>query len=304
MEPSRSHPQVWTPKALLDWSATYFTGKGIAAARLDAERLLAHVLGCTRLDLYLQFDRPLIESELAAFRELVRRRAEREPVPYLTGEAGFWKLALAIRPGCLIPRPDTEALVEAVIAAVREQQAATSGAIPVLEYGTGSAAIPLAVCSDTNGLSWLALERSAEALDVARENRARHAAMLSERGHRLHLVRGDGFAAVAPQFRPRLFVSNPPYVASGAIAALEPEVARYEPFAALDGGPDGLDAYRVLLPFAAERLAPGGDALFEIGFDQAEPVTALAQAQPGLSLREVRRDLEGRPRVVWVRRGA
>lgn len=304
MENSRPASQTWTPKALLDWSTTYFAGKGIAAARFDAERLLAHVMRCSRLELYLQFDKPLAEPELAAFRGLVRRRAEREPVPYLTGEVGFWNLSLAIRPGCLIPRPDTEALVEAVLAALRESGTTDGSAVRVLEWGTGSAAIPLAVCSESERVTWIAVERESAALDVARENRLRHAEMLAKRGHRLWLLRAEGFRALAPPLRVDLIVSNPPYIPSAAIAGLEPEVARYEPRAALDGGADGLDVYRLLADAAAERLVPGGDLLLEIGFDQAEAVTALIAARPELEVKESRRDLEGRPRVVWARRKA
>jgi release factor glutamine methyltransferase len=302
MENSRAGSRPWTPIALLDWSAAYFAGKGIASARFDAERLLAHVLGCSRLELYLHHDQPLAGPELTAFRELVRRRAQREPVPYLTGEVGFWNLTLAIRPGCLIPRPDTETLVEAVLAALRGSE--RTGAAPprVLELGTGSAAIPLAVCSESAPLVWIACEREAAALAVARENRARYAEMLAARRQRLWLLQADGFAALQAGFRAELLVSNPPYIPSAAIAALEPEVARYEPRAALDGGADGLAAHRLLVQAATERLLPGGDLLLEIGSDQADAVTALIAARPGLALQEVRRDLEGRPRVVWARR--
>lgn len=304
MENSRAKSQVWTPKALLDWSTNYFAGKGIETARFDAERLLAHVLRVSRLDLYLQFDKPLAEPELAAFRELVRRRADREPAPYLIGEAGFWNLTLAIRPGCLIPRPDTETLVEAAVSAVakRRERESEGTVIRILELGTGSAAIPLAVCSETHDIFWLAVEHSAAALSVALENRRLYLDMLAERRHRLHLVCADGFSALAPGFRPDLIVSNPPYIPSAMIPTLEPEVARYEPRAALDGGADGLDWHRTLSAFAAERLASGGDLLLEIGSDQAEAVTALVAAQPGLTTKEVLRDLEGRPRVVWALR--
>lgn len=301
MQSSRAQPPVWTPKALLDWSTGYFEGKGIAAARFDAERLLAHVLACTRLDLYLQFDKPLAEPELASFRELVRRRADREPVPYLIGEVGFWNLTLAIRPGCLIPRPDTEALVEAVLAALHTR---AKGPRPprVLEFGTGSGAIPLAVCTESDDLVWIAIERDAVAAAVARENFSRHAEMLARRSNRVHLVRAEGFSALAPSFRPDLIVSNPPYVASGMIPTLEPEVARFEPRAALDGGEDGLRWYREIVSCAAERLAQPGDLLLEIGLDQAGAVSNLITTAPALSLKAVHRDLEGRPRVVWAGR--
>jgi release factor glutamine methyltransferase len=292
---------IWTPKSLLDWCGPHFESKGIPSPRFDAERLLAHALGCTRLDLYLNFDKPLAEAELTRFRELVRRRGEREPAAYLLGEAGFWKLTLVVRPGCLIPRPETETLVEAILEAVRRRREGTPGTrLRVAELGTGSAAVPLAVFSDAEHLDWLAVERSAEAISVAAENRARHAELLTPRGNRLLLVRGEGFESARPDGRYDLVVSNPPYIPSAVIDSLEPEVSRWEPHAALDGGADGLRWYRYLLDFAAKHLAPGGSLLVEIGFDQAEAVSELVRAQPGLSLREVRRDLGQRPRVVWA----
>jgi len=300
---------IWTSKSLLDWCGPYFAGKGIPSARFDAERLLAHALGCTRLDLYLNFDKPLAETELTRFRELVRRRAEREPTAYLLGEAGFWKLTLAVRPGCLIPRPETETLVAAVLDAIRlrRQGAPDPPSLPTarlraVELGTGSAAIPLAVFSDAEHLSWLALEHSPQALSLAAENRTRHAELLEPRGNRLWLVRGDGFWALGPAARLDLVVSNPPYIPTGTIASLEPEVSQWEPREALDGGADGLRWYRVLLEFAQTHLAPEGSLLVEIAFDQADAVSGLVRAHGALALREVRRDLGGRPRVVWVSR--
>ncbi|MBI4081046.1 MAG: peptide chain release factor N(5)-glutamine methyltransferase [Candidatus Lambdaproteobacteria bacterium] len=302
---------TWTVAALLKWCEGYFREKGLPSPRLDGELLLAHVLGLRRLDLYLQFDRPLTQAELAAFRPLVQARAARRPVAYLTGEAGFWGLTLAVRPGCLVPRPDTETLVEAAlgaIAALRAAMAVPTGnpeaPLTLVELGTGTGAIPLALCAETRGLTCVSVERSAEALACARENRARHAALLAPRSNDLRLVRGDRLEALHPAFRPHLLVSNPPYIPSAAIAGLEPEVAQAEPRAALDGGPDGLDFHRNLLAFAAERLAPGGRVLFEIGHDQAEAVRALAAAHPTLREIELRRDLAKRPRVFHAERRA
>jgi release factor glutamine methyltransferase len=298
---------MWTPKSLLDWSQAHFARKGIQTARLDAERLLIHALRCNRLELYLHFDKPIAEPERSRFRELVRRRARREPLAYILGEVEFWSLSLAIRPGCLIPRPDTESLVETVLAALRERQRTASheqSALRAVELGAGNAAIPLAVCSESRGLVWAAFEPSPEALAVALENRRAHAGLLAPRGNRLHLVRGDALEALAPSVRPDLVVSNPPYIPSAVIATLEPEVARYEPRAALDGGADGLRWHRYLAGFAGEQLAPGGALLLEIGYDQAEAVSALIAEHASLRLREVQRDLGGRARVVWAERRA
>jgi release factor glutamine methyltransferase len=361
---------VWTPKSLLDWTEGYFRAKDIATPRLDAELLLAHTLKLKRLDLYLQFDRPLTAPELARFREQVRRRGERVPVAYLTGEAEFWSLTLDLAPGCLIPRPDTETLVEGVLAAIAELRGlppasrdgsrrrrpdrpdipplgptlAPDGSVPasaqsqedtapaseqapenappapaleapsapaalppltVLELGTGSAAIPLAVCSEMEALTWIAVELSPEALAVARRNRTRHAALLAPRNNRLWLVRSDGFASIrsaAPQGRADLIVSNPPYIPGASIAELMPEVSRHEPRAALDGGTDGLAFYRLLLVEAAVRLRPGGRLLVELGHDQMDAVRGLVAGHPVLAEAGTRRDLGGHARVLDVRK--
>ena len=312
----------WTPKALLDWSEGYFRGKGIASPRLDAELLLAHVLGLRRLDLYLQFDRPLLPAELARYREFVRKRAERVPVAYLTGEVGFWTLTLDIAPGCLIPRPDTETLVEAVLVALSDLRSGAQGgsegerglagaapaarespeALTVLELGPGSAAIPLAVCSEAEGLTWIGVERSRDALAVARRNRARHVALLEPRRNRLWLIEGDGFAALRPDAPADLIVSNPPYIPSAAIAGLMPEVSRSEPRLALDAGADGLAFHRLLVAEAGARLRPGGRLLLELGHDQLAAVRDLVAAAPGLEEAGVRDDLGGHARVLDVRR--
>lgn len=299
--------RAWTPKALLEWTEGFFRSKGIAGPRLDAELLLAHVLGLRRLDLYLQFDRPLVSAELARYRELVRKRADRTPVAYLTGEAGFWNLTLEIAPGCLIPRPDTEALVEAVLAALpalrQEAEAAASGTpapLVALELGVGSGAIPLAVCSEAEGLTWLAVERSPEALAVARRNRVRHAALLEPRRNRLWLIQGEAFRALRTDLCVDLIVSNPPYIRSADIAGLMPEVALAEPRLALDGGPDGLAFHRLLVAEAAQRLRPGGRLLVELGHDQLAAVQELVSAASGLSVAGTRQDLGGHARVLDV----
>lgn len=297
---------IWTPKSILDWSERYFAGKGIDTPRLDAERLLAHVMGCSRLELYLRFDQPLHAGELDRYRELVRRRAGRVPVAYLTGEAGFWSLTLHVAPGVLVPRPETEVLVEAVLEAVRalRERAAAPAPLAVAELGTGSGAIPLAVCSEAERLAWTATERDAEAMAVARENSRRHAGLLAPRGNRLHLVRGDRLEPLSAGFRPDLVVSNPPYIPTATLDTLEPEVARHEPRAALDGGADGLAAHRYLAAWAAAHLAPGGRLLLEIGHDQGEAVRALLAGHPELRVLGIGPDLAGRDRVAVAERPA
>jgi len=295
--------QTWTPLALLQWCEGFFREKGIDTPKLDAERLLAHTLGCRRIDLYLAFDRPLAPAELDTFRDLVRRRAGREPVAYLTGEAGFWTLELAVGPGCLVPRPDTETLVEGALAAVdilRED--APTRPLRLMELGTGSGAIPLALCAERTGLDIVATDASPHALGYARANRERHATLLAPRQNRLTLVCCRDFAALAPALRADLIVSNPPYIPTADIAGLAPEVSRAEPRAALDGGPDGLAVYRRLLALAPRRLVAGGHMLLETGAEQAPALLVLLGEIPDLTLVDYRRDLAGRPRVLHVRR--
>ncbi|MDH4224528.1 MAG: peptide chain release factor N(5)-glutamine methyltransferase [Deltaproteobacteria bacterium] len=289
---------IWTIKALLDWSRDYFGSKGIPTPRLDAEILLAHVLSLKRIELYLKFDQPVADQELARFKELVRRRAAREPVAYLVGEVWFWSLLLAVRPGVLIPRPETEVLVEAALEALRGL--AGPGPCPVVELGTGTGAIPLALCRETTGLEIVSVDCSPAALNTAAENRVRHQELLSPKGNRLWLVRGDRLEPIHPGFRPRLIVSNPPYIPAGVVESLEPEVSVHEPRLALDGGPDGLDFYRYLVGFAGRALAPGGRMVVEIGSDQADEFCGLVEQAAGLRVMEIRKDLARRPRVGVV----
>ncbi len=300
--PSPAPPAaVWTPRSLLEWSQGYFKDKGIATPRLDGELLLAHVLGCQRIDLYLAYDRPLDAAELSAYRELVRARAGRKPVAYLTGEAGFWDMTLAVGPGCLIPRADSETLVEVALEAVdalRREAGDDERELLLLEFGTGSAAIPLALCSERKRLRCVACDLSSAALSYARANRRAWAVHLAPRHNALHLFLGRGFEAVAQHCRPDLIVSNPPYVPSQELKTLEPEVAREEPALALDGGADGLEVHRQLIGFAAGALAPGGRLVLEIGMGQRAPLSQVLADHPVLRLLEFREDLAGVERVL------
>lgn len=300
------NPVKWNPKALLEWSEGFFRDKGIATPRLDGELLLAHVLKCRRIDLYLQFDRPLNPDELAAFRELVRGRAGRTPVAYLLGEAGFHELTLAVGPGCLIPRPETETLVEVALEAVAalRESAGPDGPLLVLEWGTGSGAIPLALCAEANGLACTSAELSARAVFWAAANRRRHAGLLAGRGNSLRLMRARGFSAIAATYRPHLVVANPPYIPSAEIEGLEPEVALAEPKLALDGGVDGLLAYREIMAYAAGALLPGGRLVVEFGAGQGGELCKILQRNPPLVLVELRVDLAGRERVLHAERPA
>ena len=328
--------ESWTIGRLLDTATGYLKDKGSASPRLDAELLLADTLQLERIQLYTQHDRPLTPDEVTAYRALVARRAAHEPVAYIRGRAFFRHLSLEVRPGVLIPRPETEELVDLALETLRRRPAwrdlpaapgggpaagpvagpltgavsapapggAASGGTPpvgapsggaatpptIVDVGTGSGAIALSLAQEA-GVRVLAVDASREALAVAAANA--EALGLSDRVvfHEADLLSGVAAASLD------LVVSNPPYVRTGDIPGLAPDVRLFEPVAALDGGPDGLDVYRRLMPQAAQALRPGGALLLEVGEDQAGAVCELARAA-GFALVPVHKDLSRKDRMV------
>jgi release factor glutamine methyltransferase len=275
--------EVWTVLRLLRWTADYFTGRDIDSPRLDAELLLAETLGFNRVGLYLNFERPLEAGELAAYREKVRRRANREPLAYILGRTEFWSLSLKVTPAVLIPRADTELLVEEAL-----PRLADGGR--VLDVGTGSGALAIALAHERPECVIMAIDVSSAALSVAAENAGSHCV-----AERVRFVQQD--LAVLPAGPFDLIVANPPYIPSGELAALMPEVRDFEPHLALDGGDDGLDAYRALARQIGSALAPEGWLLVEVGIGQAAAVGTLF-AEAGLTELFSSRDLAGIERVV------
>ncbi len=273
-----------TPLELVRLAAGYLAEKGVSSPRLDAEVLLAHVLGVPRIRLYTEFDKPLEPAEVAAYREAVRRRARREPVAYITGEREFWSLRLRVDPRVLIPRPETEVLVETCLARMGAEGV-------LLDLGTGSGAVALALLSERPGWRAVGVDVSAGALEVARGN-ARSLGL----AERLDLRAGDLYGPVAGE-RFDLIVSNPPYVPSAELDRLEPEVSRYEPRGALDGGPDGLAVLRRIAGRARHHLEPGGFLAVEIGAGQGPAVRQLLEGA-GLAGVRVVPDHAGRDRVA------
>jgi release factor glutamine methyltransferase len=276
------------------WSGEYLEGKGVERGRLDAEHLLSHALGVPRLQLYLQFDRPLESEELDRFRPLLRRRAEREPLQYILGRAAFRELELAVDPRVLVPRPETEILVDEVLA-----WAAARGdaGLTAVDLGTGSGAIALSLVGEGPFARVVATDASEEALAVAAINA--RAAGLEER---VELRHGSLFEPLSEGERFDVVVSNPPYVAEAEAATLEPEVAVWEPSGALFGGPDGLAVLRAIVAGAALFLHGGGLLALEVGVTQAGQVVAAVEEAGGYDDVRVRRDLAGRQRVVMARR--
>lgn len=282
--------KVWSVLELLRWTTGHFAARGIRSARLDAECLLAHALECDRLRLYLEFEKPVEEAERERFRALVRARAnERVPVAYLTGVREFWSLSLRVTPDVLIPRPETEALVEAALEIFADPAEGGS----VLEVGTGSGAVALALAIERPALGITATDCSVPALKVARENARR-----LECDQRIRFLEGDLLAPVVGESFDAV-VSNPPYLARSTADCLEPEL-RHEPEHALFGGETGDAVARALICAAPEVLAPGGTLAMEIDPRHRQ---ALAEecAQRGFVVSEPRRDLAGDARVLVAR---
>ena len=281
---------VSTPTALslLKEAAARLAEARIATARQDAEWLLASVLGVERFALYLEPERVLSPSEGRRYRAIIARRAGHEPLQHLTGTEDFHGLRLIVGPDALIPRPETEGLVEWALEVLRDEPAWL-----VADVGTGSGAIACALAEQMPSLTVLGIDRSLSALRVA----SRNVAALSL-GERVRLVVGDLLGPVGPARGPLdLVIANLPYIPSGAIGSLEPEVARFEPREALDGGPDGMAAIRRLIAAAPERLRPRARLMMEIGADQAGPVASLMAAE-GFTAIEGRRDLRGVERYI------
>ena len=272
--------QAWTrAKARLE-------AAGIEGPVIDARLLLEAAAGASRTDIIADPQRQLTHDQEAVLADYVERRIRREPVSHILGRKGFWKIMLSVNGQVLTPRPDTETVVERALAWFPEGRP-----FSLLDLGVGSGASLLAILAERPAAKGLGVDVSEEALAVAREN----AANLGLAG-RVALLRGDwAFGLGGEEFD--LVVSNPPYISSGDIEGLEPEVSRHEPRLALDGGPDGLDAYRVLAPEILRVLKPGGRFAVEIGHDQSKPVEALFRAA-GAAEVSTAQDLAQRDRVV------
>lgn len=282
--------KIWTIGRILKWTEQYFKDKGIESPRLDAEVLLAHVLEQQRIYLYVHFDEPLQPGELAAYREMIKKRVLRVPVAQILGEKEFMGLTFKVTADTLVPRPDTEILVQAAVDRLR----AMAGEEPLrfADIGTGSGAICLSVLHYLEGTVADTVDISPAARAVAEENAA--SLGLADRvtfhtGDLLQPLSGISFAAI---------LSNPPYIPEADIAKLAPEVRLKEPHTALSGGQDGLDFYRRLANEAPAMLVPGGFTAFEVGIHQAGDVADLLKANPLIDRTEILSDYAGIDRVV------
>ena len=288
-------PETWTVGRLLSWTADYLKRHGSESPRLDAEVLLAEVLGCQRIELYTAFDTVPGEEPRAAFREMVRRRAEGAPVAYLVGHREFYSLNFRVTPDVLIPRPETEFLVVALLDLARRRP--PQRPLAICDVGTGSGIIAVCAAKHLPNAQVTALDISAAALEVARSNAAAHRVQ-----GRIEFIESDLLSAVPPDRQFDFIVSNPPYVTEAELAALASTVKDHEPRQALVAGPRGAELIEALLPQAAERLHPGGHLLIEISPMLHEAVqkvlAADARFEPGPTIK----DLSRHPRVVQARK--
>ena len=280
--------EIWTIAKLLSWTTEYFTKKAIGSARLDAELLLADLLGYDRIHLYVNFDRPMLADELATYKELIKRRAANEPLAYILGRREFYKLIFTVTPAVLIPRPETEILVAAAI-----EHARLTVAMRALDLGTGSGAIAVSLLANLPELQIVAGDLSASALDIARANSEKHHV-----ADRAEFVLSDWFSNIAAQ-QFDIIVSNPPYIAAAERGKLQPEL-RYEPQSALYADDDGLCCYRAILANAHAYLSTKGKLFLEVGCNQAAAVKEIARSINKYGNVEFIKDYAGIDRVLIV----
>lgn len=281
----------WTPLKLVRWTTGYFSDHRIEHARSEAEILLAYALKTRRIDLYINHDKPLRDDELAGFKRLLKRRVNNEPVAYITGTREFWSMELTVNPSVLIPRPETECLVEAVLPLL-DRPSGSPGR--VLELGTGSGAIVLALAKEHPQHHYVAMDRSLGALHTARENAVKHGLE-----NRIDWFCGDWMSALSHNCtRFDLIVSNPPYIPGGDIGGLQPDIRFFEPRLALDGSVDGLLCLRCILASAHRYLHPGGTLAMEMGFDQGAAVASIALDIGRYGPVKIFKDYSGHDRVA------
>ncbi|MGA7700623.1 MAG: peptide chain release factor N(5)-glutamine methyltransferase [Thermoguttaceae bacterium] len=311
--PPMPPPEPWSVGRLLQWTADYLKGHGSESPRLDAEVLLAEVLGCQRIQLYATFEDVPNEQQRAAFRQLVRRRAEGTPVAYLVGRREFYSLSFRVTPDVLIPRPETELLVVAVLDLGKEgsgvrgqgsgaanQQSAVSNqqsVISIADVGAGSGVIAVCLAKHLPASRVTAIDISPAALAVAADNARQHGV-----ADRIEFVESDLFAAVAADRKFDFIVSNPPYVSTAEFQNLAADVRNFEPQSALLAGPKGTEVIERLIPQAAGRLRPGGHFLIEISPMIHDAVCSLLKSEPRFQLGPTIKDIARLPRVVQARK--
>lgn len=290
--PAPVNSEPWTVRRILTWTTQHFTERECDTPRLDAEILLAHVLNCPRIQLYVQYDRQLTEDERARLRAFVKRRAAKEPVAYLVGKREFFGLDFQVNADVLIPRPDTETLVVELLDALRDLTAAE-----MIELGVGSGAISVATAVHERDLKIHAVDVSPQALQIAEQNARRH-----EVDSRITFYEGDLFAPFTEGLQADAVVSNPPYVQTAELDQLDADVRDHEPRLALDGGEDGLEIARRIIADAPRYLKPNGVLLLELGPDNIRSAAEALEAETSYQQIHILKDAAGRERVLSARR--
>ena len=290
---------IWTILRLLNWTIQYFDKNGIENPRLNAEVLLAHCLNTNRIGLYLNYDKPLKKSELKKYRGLIRRRIKREPLQYITGVQEFWSLRLKVTKGVLIPRPETEILIEEALRIIPQIELPEK-TIKILDLATGTGAIAIALAKELKEVSIIATDISDIAINLAKENAKLHGVekhitfLMGDMFHPIH-EKGGFFD---------LIVSNPPYIPRGDIQDLQPEVRCFEPKIAFNGDTDGLGFYRRILPQVDWYLMNDGWLILEVGKGQAHKVAKLIEDCEKFHLKSIVKDFSKIERVVTAQKSS
>jgi release factor glutamine methyltransferase len=295
----------WTTRRLLGWMTEAFTKKGLDSPRLSAELLLTHVLGCDRLRLYMDADRPASPLERDTLRDLVGRALKHEPIDYLVGEKWFFGLAFHVSPAVLVPRPSTETIVENVLLHARAEPGfggKTGEGLRFADVCTGSGCIAVALLKNLSKATALATDISAEALAVAKKNAERHGVTTRVEFSQGDLLSPLAEAACGAGRDLHYLLANPPYIPDHEWDAVPANVKDFEPHSALRGGPDGLMFVKPLVQGAAAFLRPGGVLMVEVAACTAEQVAEIAKAQADLEHVRVLNDVDGLPRVVSASR--
>ncbi|MCE9554354.1 MAG: peptide chain release factor N(5)-glutamine methyltransferase [Planctomycetes bacterium] len=287
--------EVWTIGRLLSWTADYLAKHGADSPRLDAEVLLAEARGCQRIDLYTAYAEAASDETRTAFRELVRRRADGTPVAYLVGRKEFYALSFRVSSDVLIPRPETEFLLIALLDLIKRD--APGRPIRIADVGTGSGILAVCAAKHAPQASVTAIDISPAALEVARQNAQDHRVQ-----DRIQFVEGDLLDGLPPDARFDFVVSNPPYVSESEMQTLAVDVREHEPRGALVAGPRGTEVIERLVPGSADRLLPGGSLLFEISPMIADAAEQIVAADARLELGPIVKDLAGLARVVQATR--
>lgn len=282
---------VWTIIKILDWTKQYFADRGVENPRLDAEVLLCAVLQCERIKLYMDFERPLTGAELSQYKKYVARRGQHEPLAYILGEKEFMRNSFKVTPATLVPRPETELLVESLIKAARGLKA--DGDVKILDIGTGSGAIIVSLLDYLPNAKGVGVDISVDALIVAEENSRRIGVR-----ERAGFMQSDLFSRIPADKKFDIIVSNPPYIPAADIAGLAKDVQK-EPRGALDGGADGLDFYRRIISEAMDHMTDEGILAFEVGINQAQVVAELCR-KAGFKATAIRKDYADIERMVFA----